>query len=225
MIDRLARGWGINDAPYKVLITEKVCGKLKTVWKCPYYIKWYSMLDRCFGKKYQEGKPTYTDKFICEDWKYFMNFKDWMLQQQYLDFDGSFLHLDKDLLVMNNHIYSPETCVFLPNDVNGFLTKRQNDRGELPIGVSINRVRDDGVVMYKASISNIKDTNKRGSSEHFSSVSSILLAHKNWQIAKIKSAKYYQDKYANYKKLCNGLQRVIDKIQYDLDNNLITEDF
>lgn len=148
---KLISGWGINDADYHVLITEKVVGKSKTVWKCPYYTKWYSMMNRCFSKKYQKDKVTYTNKTICEEWKYFSSFRGWMTTQ---DWKGKCL--DKDLLVYKTTEYSPETCCFLSNEVNGFLTKRQNDRGPLTV---------------------------------------------------------------------QGLQRVIDKIQYDYDNNLTTEDF
>ena len=43
--------------------------------------------------------------------------------------------LDKDILFKGNKIYSPDTCVFVPNRINNLFTKRQNDRGEYPIGV------------------------------------------------------------------------------------------
>ena len=52
-------------------------------------------------------------------------------------------------------------------------------------------------------------------------------AHKLWQEQKIKSAIFLKYKYCNTEDLliAKGLQRVIDKIQHDLNNNLITEDF
>ena len=45
--------------------------------------------------------------------------------------------LDKDILVKGNKIYSPETCCFVPNEINVLFTKKEKDRGEYPIGVSI----------------------------------------------------------------------------------------
>ena len=50
------------------------------------------------------------------------------MEQQ--DYDGK--HLDKDLLVCNNKVYSPETCVFVPREINQFLTKSNNSRGKYP---------------------------------------------------------------------------------------------
>ena len=43
--------------------------------------------------------------------------------------------LDKDILLKGNKIYSPDTCVFVPREINGIFTLRQNKRGDYPIGV------------------------------------------------------------------------------------------
>lgn len=43
--------------------------------------------------------------------------------------------LDKDILVKGNKIYSPETCCFVPQEINNLFTKRKSCRGTLPIGV------------------------------------------------------------------------------------------
>lgn len=218
---KLVKGWGINDSPYKVWLRDKE----EDLWKCPIYIKWCSMLNRCYGKKYQEGKPTYIEKSVCEEWRYFSKFREWMLNEQSLDENGNLFHLDKDLLLINNNEYNPESCCFLPNDVNGFMTKRKNCRGDLPLGVSINKTLIDGSIKYKAVISNVRDTNKRGSLDYLGQYTTPVLAHQAWQKAKIKTALMLKDKYSYLHKVTKGLQRVIDKIQHDLDNNLITEDF
>ena len=44
-------------------------------------------------------------------------------------------HLDKDLLIKCNKVYSESTCVFLPQEVNSLLTKRTSLRGNHLIGV------------------------------------------------------------------------------------------
>lgn len=210
---KLVMGWGINDADYHVLITEKVDGKSKTIWKCPYYIKWYSMLNRCFSKKYQKDKVTYINKIICEEWKYFSNFRSWMEKQDWED-----KCLDKDLLVYHNNEYSPETCCFISNEVNGFLTKRQNERGKYPLGVSLWQPKPHHTVRYSAKITKRKLT-------HLGYYLTPECAHRSWQLAKIERAKLFMAEYSKEPLTVKGLQRVIDKIQYDYDNNLITEDF
>lgn len=118
---RLVYGVGINDADYVIERREYsvVNGKkiAKLVWRCPYYEKWTTMLKRCYSEKYLKLKPTYEDVSCCEDWFIFSNFKTWMEQQ---DWEGK--HLDKDLLVFGNTVYSPTTCVFITPSLNSFIT-------------------------------------------------------------------------------------------------------
>ena len=45
--------------------------------------------------------------------------------------------IDKDILCKGNKIYSRETCIFVPKRINNLLTKRDNDRGDHPIGMSL----------------------------------------------------------------------------------------
>ena len=46
--------------------------------------------------------------------------------------------LDKDILYKGNKIYSRETCIFVPERINLLFTKRDNDRGDCPVGVTPN---------------------------------------------------------------------------------------
>ena len=49
------------------------------------------------------------------------------------------MHLDKDILCKGNKIYSPETCIFVPNNINILFVKRDKMRGEYPIGVNYHK--------------------------------------------------------------------------------------
>lgn len=122
---KLIFGVGINDADYPVYRT--VNGKLVT---CPFYRKWTHMLRRGYSKMYHERQPTYIGVTICKEWLSFMNFRSWMLVQ---DWEG--LELDKDILYPNNKIYSPKTCVFVSSELNRLLTNRAASRGKYPQGV------------------------------------------------------------------------------------------
>ena len=99
------------------------------------YDTWKSMLQRCYDKKCQEKYPTYKDCKVCEEWLNFQNFAKWY-EENYYEIEGERMHLDKDILIKHNKIYSPETCVFVPNTINVLFTKRQNDRGDSYIGTS-----------------------------------------------------------------------------------------
>lgn len=123
--NKLVKGVGDNDANYVVYKTEN--GKRVM---CPYYRTWNAMLERAYCDKYEQKNHTYQGVTVCEDWHSFMNFRSWMETQ---DWEGK--HLDKDLLVRGNKVYSPNTCVFVDGVVNKFLNGHAASRGEWPIGV------------------------------------------------------------------------------------------
>jgi len=123
-------GIGVNDSPDPVYRKEKVKGKWRNAWVCPYYDVWQGMLKRCYSEVALKRRPTYQGCSVCPEWVYFMTFKAWMMTQ---DFEGK--QLDKDILIEGNKVYSPETCRFVTGAVNKFLTDRGAARGEWPIGV------------------------------------------------------------------------------------------
>lgn len=92
------------------------------------YDTWHNMLQRCYDEKYQKKYPTYIGCEASEEFHNFQNFGDWN-SKNYYEIEGEQMCLDKDILVKHNKIYSPETCVFVPQTINKLFTKRQNDRG------------------------------------------------------------------------------------------------
>lgn len=123
---RLIYGVATNDSNY---ITRQTIGGKVIV--CPFFSKWEGILNRCYNKSYQDKKPTYKGCIVCDDWLTFSNFKRWMESQEW---EG--LHLDKDLKIPGNKIYSPDTCTFVTMRINSLLVDRGNSRGIWPIGVS-----------------------------------------------------------------------------------------
>ena len=120
------------------------------------YTCWNNMLKRCYSTKLQEKHPTYKGCYVCDDWLYYPNFKKWY-DNNYYEINNKTSHLDKDVLVKGNKIYSPNTCVFVPNFINTLFTKNQNNRGELPIGVYYYKTNKK----YKAHLSVFKDGKRR----------------------------------------------------------------
>jgi len=100
-----------------------------------YYVTWYSMLKRVYSDHIRN--PSYLDCIICEEWHNFQNFCKWY-DENYYEIEGHEMHIDKDILIKNNKVYSPETCVFVPQHINNLFVKHNRQRGEYPIGVNKN---------------------------------------------------------------------------------------
>ena len=96
------------------------------------YGSWMNMTRRTTNPEYQAKKPSYKDTWACEEWKFFSNFLEWALVNGHRE--G--LCLDKDIVVLDNKCYSPDTCVFVSTAINNLLAYKQRKKSNLPIGVS-----------------------------------------------------------------------------------------
>lgn len=139
MTKRLVAGVGINDAGYETqhheyYINDVGKKKRRLIWICPYYKKWIKMLYRSCDNNTKSSNLSYKDCSVCEDWKLFSNFKDWVDTQACVGWED--LQLDKDLLSTGDKLYSPETCCLLSRTVNGFLRDELSSGGKYLIGVS-----------------------------------------------------------------------------------------
>ena len=126
-MSKLIFGVGDNDVSFKVRINNKTIKE---------YSLWYDMMKRCYSSSFHQNKPTYKDCKVCEDWLKFSNFYNYCQEnKQWLDLG---YQLDKDLLIKNNKIYSPETCVFIPYELNMLLQSQHSKKSNLPVGVKLN---------------------------------------------------------------------------------------
>lgn len=87
------------------------------------YDVWFSMLRRCYCPTALKLSPQYENTKVCEEWLDFNVFADWF-EETYID--G--YHLDKDLRKLNDgsKLYSPQTCTWLPININSFMTNVKN---------------------------------------------------------------------------------------------------
>ena len=97
------------------------------------YVLWNNMLQRCYSEVYKKKKPTYEGCEVSDNFKRYEYFYEWCHKQVWFGNQG--WHLDKDLLIKGNKVYSESTCVFIPKEINSVLTKRTASRGEYLIGV------------------------------------------------------------------------------------------
>lgn len=105
------------------------------------YALWTSMLQRCYCPLFLKERPTYKDCRVSENFRYLPYFKEWCHSQfnyNEVDDKGKSFVLDKDILIKGNKVYSPETCCFVPREINALFTKSDKARGSLPIGVTKN---------------------------------------------------------------------------------------
>lgn len=137
-------GVGVNDADYPVTNTSKANVRL---WTCDYYSRWHNMLRRCYSEKFKQKTPSYIGVRCCEEWHIFSNFKAWMETQNWIG-----LCLDKDILIEGNQVYGPDACIFVPQQVNKFITEKSNRLTDLPLGVT---KHNSGKNPYKAQLKDL----------------------------------------------------------------------
>lgn len=132
----LVCGVGINDADFPVKINHTHIRS---------YTTWVHMLRRCYSEKSLAKRPTYTNCSVCQEWLLFSNFEKW--------FNTNYregLHLDKDILVEGNKVYSPDTCCFVPQYLNSLFTDSARVRGNLPLGVTLCMTKGQKTPTFRA---------------------------------------------------------------------------
>lgn len=114
---------GVKEENYDANIEKKIY----SVWNC--------MLQRCYNTDNIDNRKTYKEIVVCKEWHNFQNFIKWCINNYNFETIQGW-HLDKDILIKGNKVYSPKTCCFVPNEINALFTKRDSKRGKHPIGVS-----------------------------------------------------------------------------------------
>lgn len=95
------------------------------------YSLWSTMLKRSYCEKFHLIQPSYKGVSVCEEWHNFQNFAEWCCNQEFFnakDNMGKSYHLDKDLLVKGNKVYSPKNCCFIPEEINASITTRSSSK-------------------------------------------------------------------------------------------------
>jgi len=130
---KLVYGVGFNDKTKPAKIDGKFVKE---------YDLWKHMIQRCFSEKEQTRHPTYKGCSVSDNFLHYSFFYDWCQEQigfGKVDDKGRSWCLDKDILFVRNKLYSEDTCVFVPQEMNKFFNERGNARGDCPVGVCFNK--------------------------------------------------------------------------------------
>lgn len=157
------------------------------------YKTWNHILERCYSEKYHEKRPSYVDCKVSKEFHNFQNFGEWD-KENFYQIEGERMELDKDILVKHNKIYSPETCIYVPQTINLLFTKRQNDRGDSLIGTSYHK-RDK---VYRANCNLINPETRKSKNKYlgcYNTPEEAFNVYKEFKENYIKEvADYYKDK-------------------------------
>ena len=148
------------------------------------YGLWCNMLRRCYSDSFKKKQPTYEGCEVGDKFKSYEYFYEWCHIQ--IGLANKDWHLDKDLLIKGNKVYSENTCVFLPHEINQILVKRTASRGEHLIGVNWDKTNK----AFKARVNKNK-----GKSEHLGLFKTEIEAFNAYKTAKESFVKEQANKF------------------------------
>ena len=148
------------------------------------YALWKNMLKRCYSDTCKKKQPTYEDCEVSENFKYYEYFYDWCQSQ--VGFGNQDWQLDKDLLIKGNKVYSEDSCVFIPQEINSLLIKCDASRGEHLIGVSWSKTNKAFRAMVRRN---------KGKREHLGYFKTEIEAFNTYKVAKESFVKEQANKW------------------------------
>ena len=168
-------GVGVTGTKYPITVDDVITKE---------YDLWHSMLTRCYSDVYKKKRPTYEGCKVSNNFKSYEYFYEWCHKQ--VGFGNQGWHLDKDLLVKGNKVYSEDSCVFIPVEINLVLTKRTASRGEHLIGVYWHKRNKAFVGMV---------SKNKGKSEHLGYFATEIQAFNAYKVAKESFVKEQAEKW------------------------------
>ena len=157
------------------------------------YKIWYSMLERCYSEKVHNVRNTYKDCEVSENVKSYEYF--YQSANKQVGFNVKGFDLDKDLLTKGCKVYSENSCVFLPSEINTLIIKCDKVRGDCPVGVTYHKSSNN----YAAQISMF------GKRKHLGMFNTKLEAFNSYKKAK----------ECHIKELANKWESEIDERAYN----------
>ena len=160
------------------------------------YDLWNGMLRRCYSDALKKKYQTYEGCEVSDNFKRYEYFYEWCHNQ--IGFGNEGFELDKDLLVKGNKVYSEDTCVFIPREINLLLIKCDASRGEHLIGVCRHK-KDNAFVAHVGK--------SKGKREYLGFFKTEIEAFNAYKVAKEAFVKEQADKWKSQidPRACNAL--------------------
>jgi hypothetical protein len=140
--------YGINDLRGTFEVKE-----FKTCPIAAAYADWSSMRVRVFSTISHKKCPNYAKVTCCPEWEYFSEFLKWFQESPLTPVQKMNLCLDKDIRGLWSQHYSPDTCLYVTQEINNlFLVGKREERNYM-FGVtydkSSNKYRAQGKCVQK----------------------------------------------------------------------------
>ncbi len=178
------------------------------ITKTKTYTYWINILHRCFDENYINQHPLCKGSSICDDWLDYGCFKNWYDKNYYTA--GDFHMILNNNLLDNSKRYSPETCVFLPAEINnifwtaGLKTVTNNN---LPKGIFVKQYKS-----YRQSFP-VYTVNIQGN--HIGMSSDVHEALQMWQEAKQDKLKQMIEKYKG--EIPNSVLQILNNYKFKIN--------
>lgn len=176
---------------------------------------WRGIQNRCKPGGHIQGKrPTYIG--CVNRFESFQEFAEWCQSDagyQLRIETGEIMHLDKDLIIPGNKVYSKDTCCFVPANINTLLLFPSSRKHEyLPVGCSISN-------RSKYFYSYINGADKK--TVFLGYFSDKMEAHAKWQTEKVKIIRDRAGSmHPSLWKVKEYVLKIADRIESDLLNNV-----
>lgn len=145
------------------------------------YQAWSDMIKRCYAPKLERIARTYKGVTVHKDWFNYQNYADWYFSNYR---DGWVI--DKDLLFLDNKVYSDKTCVCIPRELNSFLG------GGIKNGVHFNNIKKVWVAQCNNSELTYNGNKKQTYLGSYKTEEEALAAYK---VFKLDKTEMFQEKF------------------------------
>lgn len=172
---------------------------MKCVCNTQSFHTWNNILYRCYYST-KNRDASYNQCEVCDEWMLFSNFKRWFEDKCNGYIEGH--DIDKDILVKGNKIYSPDTCCFLPPEINKCFIRQKRSKNNLPIGVA---KHSSGRYYSRVTI--------HGNLKHLGMFDTPLEAFNAYKIAKEQYIKELAEKYFQEGKITKKVYNALIKYE------------